>query len=93
MRKSMKCKLCGKLDNPNCDISVFQNTFSNKPMARFYPQVNTWKSQYIFLCCDCNRKLNESINPALYESCEPIDGLETEINLDDFTMRLNCNTF
>ena len=92
MRKPMKCKLCGKLDNPNCDVSAHQNTFSNKPSAQIYPIVNTWQSQYVFLCNNCVKQLNEPINSALYEPYEPIDGLEVKININDFTMRLNCNT-
>jgi hypothetical protein len=39
--------------------------------------------------------LNERItaqNSIVNEPYEPLDGAITEINLDDFTMRLNCNT-
>jgi hypothetical protein len=31
-------------------------------------------------------------NPMITESYEPIDGIEKETNIEDFTMRLNCNT-
>lgn len=49
MSKVMKCKRCGKTDNPGeVNLSVYQNTFNQFP-----------KGQYVFLCLDCVRILRK----------------------------------
>ena len=74
--KTMKCKRCGKVDNPGeVNLSVYQNTFEQFS-----------KGQYVFLCLNCVRLLK---NPMLTEPYEPLDGVETEIDVDQFQERLN----
>jgi len=52
----MKCKWCGKTDNPSeVNVSVYQNTFKQFP-----------KGQYVYLCRDCVKVLRETC-PMLIE--------------------------
>ena len=49
MRKPIKCKRCGKVDEPGeINLSVYQNLFPQFPTG-----------QYVFLCRDCYSLLKE----------------------------------
>ncbi len=70
MRQPMKCKNCGKTDNPGeINLSVYQNTFNQFP-----------KGQYVFLCLDCVSLLRCPMITESYKEHGTIEQFQDRLN-------------